>query len=208
MSGFKVDAKVVLLGKEYGGKTSLVERFLHNRFAGEMPYQNTIGAAYGAKRVEAFGRQVVLGIWDTAGSERYQAMSRIYYRGTWAAVLCYDLTDPDSLAKVHFWATELRQHEPHAHMYFVGTKKDLLDDDPEARRVDYYSVVEFANQTGGGPVFETSARSGENVDELFSRIAKDYVKESREGGNASSSSIGSGGVALDPSTTSKSSCRC
>jgi Ras-related protein Rab-24 len=207
MSGYKVDAKVVLLGKEYGGKTSVVERFLHNRFAGEMPYQNTIGAAYGAKRVEAFGRQVVLGIWDTAGSERYQAMSRIYYRGTWAAVLCYDLTDPDSMDKVRFWAAELRQHEPQAHMYFVGTKKDLLDATPDARRIDYYSVVEFANQLGGGPVFETSACTGENVDEVFARIAKDFVKESREGGGGASSP-NSGGVQLDPSSTAKSSCRC
>lgn len=62
MSGYKVDAKVVLLGKEYGGKTSIVERYLHNRYSGDLPYQNTIGAAYGAKRVEAFGRTVVLGI--------------------------------------------------------------------------------------------------------------------------------------------------
>lgn len=68
MSGNKVDVKVVLLGKEYGGKTSLVERYLHNRFNDELPYQNTIGAAYGAKRVDISGQPVVMGIWDTAGT--------------------------------------------------------------------------------------------------------------------------------------------
>ena len=47
----RVDLKVVLLGKEFSGKTSLVERFLNDRFAGENRYQNTIGAAYGAKMV-------------------------------------------------------------------------------------------------------------------------------------------------------------
>lgn len=136
-------------------------------------------------------------------------MSRIYYRGTWAAVLCYDLTDADSLEKVRFWAAELRQHEPKAHMYFVGTKKDLLDEDPNARRIDYFTVVEFANQVCGGPVFETSARSGENVDEVFSRIAKDFVKESREGGGGTTPTSGTGGgVILDPATAAKSSCRC
>lgn len=72
MSGYRVDAKVVLLGREYSGKTSIIERYIHNRFDENQPYQSTIGAAYGAKRTEAFGRMVTLGIWDTAGSERYQ----------------------------------------------------------------------------------------------------------------------------------------
>ncbi|CAI8058228.1 Ras-related protein Rab-24 [Geodia barretti] len=45
----KVDLKVVLLGKEYGGKTSLVERYIHNKFNSNAPYQSTIGAAFGAK---------------------------------------------------------------------------------------------------------------------------------------------------------------
>ena len=76
----KVDMKVVLLGREFCGKTSLVERFLNERFAGENKYQNTIGAAYGARTVNVGGRYVVLGIWDTAGSERYESMSRMYYR--------------------------------------------------------------------------------------------------------------------------------
>ena len=72
--------KVVLLGREYCGKTSVVERFLNERFAGENKYQNTIGAAYGARTVSVGGRELVLGIWDTAGSERYESMSRMYYR--------------------------------------------------------------------------------------------------------------------------------
>ena len=120
-----VDLKVVMLGKEFCGKTSLVERYLNNRylskdlrnqiltmfprFAGENRYQNTIGAAFGARevrsrtvwsfwkaklilcnwpscqyqfvvQVEAGGRRVMVGVWDTAGSERYESMTRMYYR--------------------------------------------------------------------------------------------------------------------------------
>ncbi|GFS17192.1 Ras-related protein Rab-21 [Elysia marginata] len=97
MSGAKVDVKVVLLGKAYAGKTSLVERYIHNRFSGEtVPYQNTIGAAFGAKTVCVDNKNVIIGIWDTAGSERYEAMSRIYYRGAKAAIICYDLSDRSS----------------------------------------------------------------------------------------------------------------
>ncbi|PSN39005.1 Ras-related protein Rab-24 [Blattella germanica] len=66
----RVDLKVVLLGSEYVGKTSLLERYVYDRFRGNVPYQNTIGAAFAAKEVESCGRKFVMGIWDTAGSER------------------------------------------------------------------------------------------------------------------------------------------
>ena len=48
---------------------------------------------------------------DTAGSERYEAMSRIYYRGAKAAILCFDLTDKSSFDRIRFWIGELRQYE-------------------------------------------------------------------------------------------------
>lgn len=71
----------------------------------------TIGAAFGAKRVEACGKIVKLGVWDTAGQERYKAMSRIYYRGAKAAVVCYDLTAADSFREAKFWVQELLKQE-------------------------------------------------------------------------------------------------
>lgn len=176
----KVNVKVVLLGKEYGGKTSVVERFLHDKFCGELPYQNTIGAAYGAKRVEVFGRYIVMGIWDTAGSERYQAMSRIYYRDAWAAVVCYDLTDVASWEKVKFWVNELQQYEPNCRIYFCGTKKDLIGLNGTTP-IETHVVQMFAkNFTRECPIFETSSKTGENIDELFLRIAKDFVKDNKE----------------------------
>ncbi len=94
----KVDLKVVLLGKEYGGKTSLVERYIHGKFNSNAPYQSvsnlpsashwvcppalsylveyihtdcislqTIGAAFGAKKVSVQGESVTLGIWVSTG---------------------------------------------------------------------------------------------------------------------------------------------
>ncbi|TNN42259.1 Ras-related protein Rab-24 [Liparis tanakae] len=90
MSAMRVDAKVVMLGKESVGKTSLVERYVHHRFL-VGPYQNTIGAAFVAKPIQVGEKVITLGIWDTAGSERYEAMSRIYYRGARAALVCYEI---------------------------------------------------------------------------------------------------------------------
>ena len=156
----KVDVKVVLLGKMYGGKTSLVERFINQRFNENIPYQNTVGAAFGAKTISIDGSSITLEIWDTAGSERYEAMSRIYYRGAKAAIVCYDLTDDTSWDKARFWIQEIHGHEAGCRIYLCGTKYDLLE--TKERAIDFHDTTDYA-ATIGARLFETSARTGENV---------------------------------------------
>ncbi|XP_006158931.1 ras-related protein Rab-24 isoform X1 [Tupaia chinensis] len=183
MSGQRVDVKVVMLGKEYVGKTSLVERYVHDRFL-VGPYQNTIGAAFVAKVMSVGDRTVTLGIWDTAGSERYEAMSRIYYRGAKAAIVCYDLTDSSSFERAKFWVKELRSLEEGCQIYLCGTKSDLLEEDRRRRRVDFHDVQDYADSVRlpsllftdiKAQLFETSSKTGQSVDELFQKVAEDYV---------------------------------
>uniref|UniRef100_A0A3B5R3A6 Ras-related protein Rab-24 n=1 Tax=Xiphophorus maculatus TaxID=8083 RepID=A0A3B5R3A6_XIPMA len=143
MSAMRVDAKVVMLGKESVGKTSLVERYVHHRFL-VGPYQNTIGAAFVAKPIQVADRVITLGIWDTAGSERYEAMSRIYYRGARAAVVCYDLTDSSSFQRARFWVKELQNCEEHCKIYVCGTKSDLIEGERALRQVDFHDAQDFA----------------------------------------------------------------
>lgn len=176
MSGSRVDMKVVLLGKEYGGKTSLVERYLHDRFNEGVPYQATIGAAFGAKRMEIGGRNIIMGIWDTAGSERYEAMSRIYYRGAKAAVVCYDLTDSESFARVRFWVNELKSNEEKCKIYLCGTKKDLVKEDKKSRKVDYHMATDYADEINA-QVFETSSKTNEGIRELFRKVGEDFAND-------------------------------
>ncbi|CAH1258309.1 ras-related protein Rab-24-like isoform X1 [Branchiostoma lanceolatum] len=176
MAGSRVDCKVVLLGKAYGGKTSLVERYLHDRFNAEMPYQNTIGAAFGAKRVEVDGKIVTLGIWDTAGSERYEAMSKIYYRGAKAAVVCYDLTDDGSFERAKFWVKELNDNEEACRVYLCGTKLDLVQENRKARKVDYHMTTDYADEIHA-EVIETSSKTGFNVSELFEKVAEGFARD-------------------------------
>uniref|UniRef100_A0A3P8U0N6 Ras-related protein Rab-24 n=1 Tax=Amphiprion percula TaxID=161767 RepID=A0A3P8U0N6_AMPPE len=156
MSTMRVDAKVVMLGKESVGKTSLVERYVHHRFL-VGPYQNTIGAAFVAKPIQVGEKVITLGIWDTAGSERYEAMSRIYYRGARAAIVCYDLTDSSSFQRARFWVKELQNCEEHCKIYLCGTKNDLIEGDRSLRQIDYHDAQDFAEG-------EFSSRA---ADELF-----------------------------------------
>ncbi|KAM4748083.1 ras-related protein Rab-24 [Rhinophrynus dorsalis] len=176
MSGQRVDVKVVMLGKESVGKTSLVERYVHHRFL-QGPYQNTIGAAFVAKAMCVGGRNLTLGIWDTAGSERYEAMSRIYYRGAKAAIVCYDLTDSSSFERVKFWVNELQNFEENCRIYICGTKSDLVENDRSQRRVDFHDVQDYAEEIKAH-VCETSSKTGQSVDELFQKVAEDYVNYS------------------------------
>jgi len=168
----KVDVKVVLLGKATVGKTCLVERFLHGKFRDSTVA--TVGAAFGARRVTVAEKQVTLGVWDTAGQERYESMSKIYYRSARAAIVCYDLNDEKSYEKVKFWVDELQTNEEGCEIYIVGTKGDLLEQSGLPRRPPADEVAAFGKSIGA-KVFETSAKSGVGVEDLFYEIARSFI---------------------------------
>lgn len=203
----KVDLKVVLLGKEYGGKTSLVERYIHGKFNAQAPYQSTIGAAFGAKKVSVNEESVTLGIWDTAGSERYESMSRIYYRGAKAAIVCYDLTDPSSFERAKFWVNELKQTEEDCVLYLCGTKYDLVEENKKARKIDLSTARGYAEEISAKCV-ETSAKTGYNIDYLFMMIAEDYITVTRDKIVPNKSSDSDVTLKLEQPSSNKEKCSC
>uniref|UniRef100_A0A7S4HTX9 Ras-related protein Rab-24 n=1 Tax=Vannella robusta TaxID=1487602 RepID=A0A7S4HTX9_9EUKA len=190
MSSSKVDVKVVLLGMHDVGKTCLVERYLHNKYKSHVTA--TVGAAFGAKKVSVGGQEITLGIWDTAGAERYESMSRIYYRSARAAVVCYDLTNKATYEKVEFWIDELLTNEENCDIYIVGTKMDLLAEGKE-RGIPTADVEEFARKIGAD-VFETSSKTGHNINEAFNKIAEDFVRKKK---GKIATGTGGGGVDLE-----------
>lgn len=168
----EVQVKMLMLGYIAAGKTCLIARFIQNRFHNADP---TIGAAFVSKKIEALGKRVTLNIWDTAGSERYQSMTKMYYRGARAAILCYDLTERTSFDKIRYWVGELQENEQHCRIYLCGTKKDLIDNDTRTRAVPQNEAGIIA-QDLQTEHFETSSLTGENVEAVFQRIGEDYVR--------------------------------
>ncbi|XP_076630746.1 ras-related protein Rab-24 isoform X2 [Colletes latitarsis] len=156
----RVDFKVVLLGHTTVGKTSLVERFINDRFI-ENLYRNTIGAAFTAKQIQHDGNKFIMGIWDTAGHEKYDAMTRIYYRKASAAIVCYDITQLHTFHRAKFWIRELRNIEEECKIYLCGTKKDLLEQDAVAS--PDIDVVKAYAASIQAKVFITSSKTGENL---------------------------------------------
>jgi small GTP-binding protein len=147
------------------GKTCLTLRFVKGMFDDDqLP---TIGAAYMTKKVTMEGRQFIFEIWDTAGQERYEAITPLYYRSAEAAVIVFDLTYKESFAKAKEWLKRLRKERPDPAMpiALVGNKSDR-----EGRDADDEAVRQFADENNLS-YFETSAKTGANVDEMFTWVA-------------------------------------
>ncbi|XP_037726936.1 ras-related protein Rab-21 isoform X2 [Drosophila subpulchrella] len=154
--------KAVLLGEGCVGKTSLVLRYMEDRFNAH--HLSTLQASFVTRKVSLEdGRKAQLNIWDTAGQERFHALGPIYYRGSDGALLVYDITDQDSFQKVKSWVRELRQMRgTKIALIIVGNKTDLS----EQRAVAHEEALQYA-RTVGAQYVETSAKENEGVAELF-----------------------------------------
>lgn len=121
----QLEAKIVLLGRQGVGKTSLVHRYITGKFSSTLPM--TIGASFLVKKLDFEGGiKVRLQIWDTAGQERFRSMAPMYYRGAHAAILVYDITNDESLSDIRVWLDELRQNmSSDLIVHIVGNKADL-----------------------------------------------------------------------------------
>jgi small GTP-binding protein len=154
------------LGESAVGKSSLVLRFIKGQFN---EYQeSTIGASFTSPVFQVDGDTVKFEIWDTAGQERYHSLAPMYYRGAHAAIIVYDLTNIGSFQKAQSWVDELKkQASQDVVIALVGNKMDLGD----KRVIEIAQGQAFADEHGL-VFFETSAKSGDNVSQVFTTLAK------------------------------------
>lgn len=136
------------------GKTSLVQRYVRNAF-NPATTTSTVGASFVTKRVldTTSDTTVRLQIWDTAGQERFRSISRLYYRGAHACLLCYDITDENSFQEMAGWLRELRRNiggagggedgEQPLVIHVVGTKSDIVAVEPGNRRVPFERTIAY-----------------------------------------------------------------
>lgn len=164
--------KVVLLGEGAVGKTSLLLRFVENKFNDK--HLSTLQASFLNKKLNIGGKRVNLAIWDTAGQERFHALGPIYYRDSNGAVLVYDITDEDSFLKVKNWVKELRKMLGNdIALCIVGNKVDLEND----RHIDVQVAESYAASVGAKH-YHTSAKMNKGIEEMFLDMSKAMLEQS------------------------------
>lgn len=123
-------------------------------------------------------KHMKLSLWDTAGQETYKSVTRSYFRGASGALLVFDLSRRQTFQHVTDWLNDLRQiAEPDIVVILVGNKADLTqasDDGKQQnkREVTTQEAQEWAKRNGVMEYVETSAKSGENVERAFMRVAE------------------------------------
>ena len=152
--------KILTLGDSSVGKTCIILRYADDDFPKtEIP---TIGIEYKTKVIKINNQSVKLQIWDTAGQERYhKILASTFYRRANGIVLIYGLTSPSSFNHVESWMNQIRQKaDPDIEIVLVGNKLDLVSEQ------DFTQGQQLA-ASFGIPFFTVSAKSGENIAEVF-----------------------------------------
>lgn len=161
--------KLVFLGDQSVGKTSLLSRFMYDKF--DTQYKATVGIDFMSKTMYLPDRTIRLQLWDTAGQERFRTLVPSYIRDSNIAVVVYDVTDANSFDAATKWIEDVQaERQDQALIVLVGNKCDLSD-----KRVISQEEGEEKARQFGALFQETSAKAGINVKTLFKKIANELA---------------------------------
>ncbi|XP_076645310.1 uncharacterized protein LOC143354830 [Halictus rubicundus] len=165
-----VEGKVVALGSQGVGKTSMIIRFIRKILCEQV--HPTVGAHFFTCTMNVENTRVVLKVWDTAGQEKFRSMAPMYYRNANAALLVFDLTRYDTFTAVKDWVTELRKNvEESIVMVVIGNKSDLK----EQREVDAEEGRAYATKIGAG-YHETSVVLDDGIENVFLDVGRGLLR--------------------------------
>jgi Ras-related protein Rab-1A len=177
MSKNDLTVKVIVLGSSEVGKTCILNRYFNNEFKENS--LSTIGIDFQSKFFKFEDRKVKVNYTDTAGQEKFRAISVNYLKGTNGVILVFDITNKESFDLLETWMNELKENNKvDISKVLIGNKSDLAED----REVQREEAEKFAESINC-KYFEGSAKSGENIKEALDEIAKltyFYVKDNDE----------------------------
>lgn len=165
-----IRCKLVFLGDMDVGKSSIVLRFVKDTFNKHM--EPTISAMFLTKKIELEDASVIFEIWDTAGQERFNSILPLYYRNADIICIVYDITSKHSFIKAKNWVEKIKmEYEPKI-IVFISNKLDL----PVNKRQVSDDIVKHYVKEFDLMYYETSAKTGEGIQTIFSDMALQLCK--------------------------------
>ena len=160
-----ISKKIILTGSFGVGKTSLFNKFIYNKF--DDKYLTTIGVKVNKKAIEVEGQEVSLLLWDIAGEVSQDKIPNSYFLGSSGIIYVFDLTRPSTYKNIESDVSYLKNMTNNAVISVVGNKSDLLDQP---------KIDEILAGLTLKPDIITSAKTGDNVQELFHGMGKAFIK--------------------------------
>lgn len=162
--------KIVLLGEANVGKTSLLYRWIENKFREN--YKSTLGVNLLKKdmNIKGYG-EVSAQIWDLGGQESFRSLRRLYLEGANGALLLYDMTSKESYEKLDEWIKSFKEDRENEPIILIGNKSDLKD----KIKIKDKDANEFARKNKMDIII-TSAKTGENVEKAFIELTTKILK--------------------------------
>ena len=161
--------KVIIVGPSAVGKTSLLNRFVHNEFV--LKYKMTIGVDFLTKTIEYEPSKFIkLHIWDIGGQERFKFLHRSFYDGAAGALITFDLSRQHTYSSMKTWLAEMRSiMNTDIPKVIIGNKSDLI---PEIGQIIDRAEAEDYAKSESCFYVETSAKTGDNVEQAFRKLTQ------------------------------------
>lgn len=172
---YRATFKVLLLGDGATGKTSTVRRYVHNKF--DASYLMTIGMEPYTRYETVKGVSICYSLWDIAGQKKFEGMRKVFFKGANASLVVFDLTRKETFDNVNIWVEESRSEASDQVILLIGNKNDLVD----RREVSQEEGEAKAKEVGAEGYVETSALTGENIEDAFVFLAEKLLDKSRSG---------------------------
>lgn len=164
--------KILLIGDSGAGKSCMLLRFADDSFTES--YMSTIGVDFKIRTIDVDNKVVKLQIWDTAGQERFRTITSSYYRGASAIIIVYDVTNEVTFTNIKNWLLECdRYASENVVKILVGNKCDITS----KRKITYDDAKQLADSVGI-LFFETSAKTGHNIDAVFQSLTLQLINHS------------------------------